>query len=203
MVEFSKSKTDENYGAKCIEQMLEIYMNPDNNIMILDLESPFSTNLRTQSNILSFNTKELNLEAIQFLLKELKLRRNDDRTTVYGAYVSMLMRDKTLINKAIEDLQDILSKSQENVSAWVALAIANMILLKTQEVKTNLKFIEKTSLNIKYYNDYERGILIYAYLMLITENFKKAEELLLKVVNELNVSQSNFYIISYSFSKSI
>ena len=180
--------------------MLEIYMNPDNNIMILDLESPFSTNLRTQSNILSFNTKELNLEAIQFLLK---LRRNDDRTTVYGAYVSMLMRDKTLINKAIEDLQDILSKSQENVSAWVALAIANMILLKTQEVKTNLKFIEKTSLNIKYYNDYERGILIYAYLMLITENFKKAEELLLKVVNELNVSQSNFYIISYSFSKSI
>jgi len=194
-VEFSKSKTDEYYGAKCIEQMLEIYMNPDNNIMILDLESPFSPNLRSQSNIMPFNTKELNLDAIQFLLKELKLRRNDERTTVYEAYVAMLMRDKNLIDKAIGNLQDILSKSQENVSAWVALAIANMITLKTQEVKTNLKFIEKTSLNIKYYNDYERGILIYAYLMLITENFKKAEELLMKVINELNVSQSKILFI--------
>lgn len=190
MVEFSKSKTDEDYGAKCIEQMLEIYMNPDNNIMILDLESPFSNNLRAQSNILPFNTKDLNLDAIQFLLKELTLRRNDERTTVYEAYVAMLKRDKNLIQKAIGNLQDILTKSQENVSAWVALAIANMITLKTQEVKTNLKFIEKTSLNIKYYNDYERGILIFAYLMMITENFKKAEELLLKVINELNVSQS-------------
>ena len=194
-MEFSKSKTDEYYGAKCIEQMLEIYMNPDNNIMILDLESPFSPNLRSQSNIMPFNTKELNLDAIQFLLKELKLRRNDERTTVYEAYVAMLMRDKNLIDKAIGNLQDILSKSQENVSAWVALAIANMITLKTQEVKTNLKFIEKTSLNIKYYNDYERGILIYAYLMLITENFKKAEELLMKVINELNVSQSKILFI--------
>ena len=139
-----------------------------------------------------FNTKDLNLDAIQFLLKELKLRRNDEKTIVYEAYVSMLMRDKSLIDIAIGNLQDILSKSQENVSAWVALAIANMITLKTQEVKTNLKFIEKTSLNIKYYNDYERGILIYAYLMLITENFKKAEELLMKVINELNISQSKF-----------
>lgn len=197
-MEFSKSKTDEYYGAKCIEQMLEIYMNPDNNIMILDLESPFSPNLRAQSNIMPFNTKELNLDAIQFLLKELKLRRNDERTTVYEAYVAMLMRDKNMIDKAVGSLQDILSKSQENVSAWVALAIANMITLKTQEVKTNLKFIEKTSLNIKYYNDYERGILIYAYLMLITENFKKAEELLMKVISELNVSQSNF-LLNISF----
>jgi hypothetical protein len=169
-------------------------MNPDNNIMILDLESPFSSNLRTQYTILPFNTNDLNLDAIQFLLKELKLRRNDERTVVYETYVAMLLRDKTLIEKKKGDLQDILSKNQENVSAWVALAVANMITLKTQEVKTNLKVIEKTSLNIKYYNDYERGILTYAYLMMITENFKKAEELLMKVINELNVSQGKLIL---------
>src|SRR2546428_235288 len=89
--EFSKSKTDEYYGAKCIEQMLEIYINPDNNIMLIDLESPFNHNNKGDS--LNYNTSELNLEAIQFLLKELKIRRNDEKTQVYEAYVGMLLKD--------------------------------------------------------------------------------------------------------------
>ena len=29
LIEFSKAKTDEEYGIKCIEQILEIYINPD------------------------------------------------------------------------------------------------------------------------------------------------------------------------------
>lgn len=172
--------------------MLEIYMNPDNNIMILDLEPPFSNNLKSQYSLLPYKTNDLNIEAIEFLLKELKLRRYDDKTIVYESYVSMINKNQSSIDKSKRNLQDILSKNQENVSAWVALSMINLITLKTQEVKANLKVIEKTSLNIKYYNDYERGILIYSYLMMITENFKKSEELLLKVAKELNISQSKY-----------
>ena len=36
--------------------------------------------------------------------------------------------------------------------------------------------MNKLSLNIKYYTDYERGFLIMAYLFMITDNLKKAEE---------------------------
>lgn len=169
--------------------MLEIYINPDNNVMLIDLDSPFNQN-KTSTGLLNYKTNELNLEAIQFLLKELKIRRNDEKTQVYEAYVCMLLKDKTLIEKSISNLQDILTKNQENISAWIALAMANLIMSKTNEVKTNLKIIEKTSLNIKYYNDYERGLLIFAYLMLITDNTKKAEELLHKVINEMNIAQS-------------
>lgn len=188
LLEFSKSKTDEHYGAKCIQQMLEIYINPDNNIMLINLDSPL--NFKSPGGLLNYNTDDLNLEAIQFLLKELKIRRNDETTQVYEAYVCMLLKDKKLIEKASENLQDMLNRNQENLGAWVALAMINLITLKTNEVKTNLKIIEKATLNIKYYNDYERGLLINAYLMLMTDNIKKAEELLQKVISEVNVSQS-------------
>ncbi len=173
--------------------MLEIYINPDNNIMLLDLENPFSNNLKSSNGLLYYHTKELNLEAIQFLLKELRMRRYDEKTMVYEAYVSMLLKDKNSMEKSVNNLQDILNKNNENISAWVALAMMNLITLKFNEVKTNLRIIEKSSLNIKYYNDYIRGLLIYSYLLLIPENsnVKKAEDLLLKVINEIDVAQSN------------
>ncbi len=193
--EFSKSKTDEHYGAKCIEQMLEIYINPDNNILLIDLDSPYNININDTKNsngLINFNTKELNLEAIQFLLRELKIRRNDDKTLIYEAYVSILMKDVSLIENMKESLQDILNRDQDNLSAWVAIAVANLVTVKITEVKTNLKIIEKSSLSTKYYTEYERGLLIYAYFMILTDNEKKAEELLLKVINEVNISQSNF-----------
>ena len=72
--EFSKSKSDEIYGVKSIEQMLEIYINPDNNIMLINLENPFSKNVKEANAILPFNTKDLAKEAINFLLQELKIK---------------------------------------------------------------------------------------------------------------------------------
>jgi hypothetical protein len=192
-MEFSKSKTDEVYGAKCIEQMLEIYINPDNNIMLLDLESPLSQNSKGNNGLLNYNSNDYNLEAIQFLLKELTIRRNDDRTQVFEAYVCMILKDTKLIEKSIKNLQDILTRDEENLFAWVALSMANLITMKYNEVKTNLKVIEKGGLNIKYYNDCERGLLINAYLNMMLDNTKKAEEILAKLINEVNASQSKDY----------
>lgn len=193
--EFSKSKTDEHYGAKCIEQMLEIYINPDNNILLIDLDSPYKN--KTQgANLINFNTRDLNLDAIKFLLKELKIRRNDVKTVIYEAYVSILMKDKTFIESMSFKLQDILNRDKDNLLAWVALSVSNLVLMKFNEVKTNLKIIEKSGLSSKFPVEYERGLLIFAYLMIILDNEKKAEELLLKITTEVNVSQSNLiYLI--------
>jgi hypothetical protein len=192
-MEFSKSKTDEHYGAKCIEQMLEIYINPDNNVMLIDLESPLSQNSKGSDGLLNYNTNDLKLEAIQFLMKELTIRRNDDRTLVFDAYVCMILKDKELIEAACSKLQEIVSKDEENISACVALAMGNLLTMKYNEVKANLKIIEKNSMNIKYYNDFERGLLINAYLNMITDNTKKAEEIITRIINEINIAQSNIF----------
>ncbi len=165
--EFSKSKSDEIYGVKSIEQMLEIYINPDNNIMLINLENPFSKNVKEANAILPFNTKDLAKEAINFLLQEMKNKRNDDRTSIYEAYVSILTKDKSLIETQISNLKEILGKTTDNIPGWVAMAMCNLVLGKQTETKNNLKFFEKASLNIKYYNEFERGLLIYAYVMMM------------------------------------
>ncbi len=192
--EFSKSKTDEDYGAKCIEQMLEIYINPDNNILLIDLDTPYNFNEnRTPNSVLNFNTRDLNFEAIQFLLKELKIRRNDEKTLIYETYIAILLKDLSLIENMKESLQDVLNRDNDNLAAWIAIAMANLVTFKSSEVKTVLKIIEKSSVSTRYMNEYERGLLIYAYFMIVSDNEKKAEELLLKIVNDINVAQIKAY----------
>ncbi len=205
--EFSKSKTDENYGAKCLEQMLEIYINPDNDILLIYLDSPLDNQKYSDSSInsnentlVNYKTTELNMQAIYFLLKELKMRRNDVKTQIYEAYVTILTKQKPLINNIIGNLQDILKKNQENLAAWVALAMANLITLRFNEAKTNLKIIEKSALNMKYYNEYERGLLLNAYIMIMSDNTKKAEETLIKLCSDVNQSQSNYLFTYHIFS---
>ena len=191
LVEFSKAKTDEDYGIKCIEQILEIYMNPDCDVLLVYLDLPWNAK-NDDKPLLNYFTNDLNLDAINFLLRELKTRRDDDRTKVYSTYAAILSKDIEKINKNCGDLQDILSKNQDNLPAWIALIMAYLVLKKINEAKTFLSIMDKITLNIKYYTDYERGYLILAYIMMMTDNLKKAEEYLNKVLN-LNIAQIKAY----------
>ena len=191
LIEFSKAKTDEDYGIKCIEQILEIYMNPDCDILLINLDIPWNAKVDGKP-LLNYFTNDLNLDAIYFLLRELKTRRDDDRTKVYATYVAILTKDINKINQNCGELQDILNKDQENLPAWIALIMAYLIMKKIKEAKTFLDIMDRITLNIKYYTDYERGYLILAYIMMMTDNFKKAEEYLAKVLS-LNIAQIKAY----------
>ena len=191
LIEFSKAKTDEDYGIKCIEQILEIYMNPDCDILLINLDIPWNSKVDGKP-LLNYFTNDLNLDAIYFLLRELKTRRDDDRTKVYATYVAILTKDINKINQNCGELQDILNKDQENLPAWIALIMAYLIMKKIKEAKTFLDIMDRITLNIKYYTDYERGYLILAYIMMMTDNFKKAEEYLTKVLS-LNIAQIKAY----------
>ena len=190
LIEFSKAKTDEDYGTKCLEQILEIYINPDCDVLLIDLDNPFTN--KGDKHLLNYFTNDLNLEAIQFLLRELKIRRDDEKTKVYETYAVILTKDVGKINEKINELLDILNKNKENLSVWIALIMSNLVLKKFTEVKNHLKIMDSIQLNIKYYTDYERGLLILAYLMMMTNNMKKAEEYCLNVVN-LNKAQIKAY----------
>jgi len=190
LIEFSKAKTDENYGVKCLEQILEIYMNPDCDILLIDLDLPWKN--KGEKGLLNYYTNELNIPAIQFLLRELKIRRDDDRTKVYEAYVAILMKDQNKIKEKIKMLENILDIDKENLPAWIALIMCCFVLRQFGETKSHLKIMDKITLNIKYYTDYERGFLILAYIMMMNDNYKKAEEYIRKVLT-LNIAQIKAY----------
>ena len=190
LVEFSKAKTDEEYGIKCLEEILEIYINPDCDILLINLDTPW--NQKTSRNLLNYNTDDVNLDAVNFILRELKLRRDDDRTKVYEMYGTILSKDEERIKEKINELQNILSKNQNNLPVYIAYIMGNLIIKNFEEVKNSLNIMNNLTLNIKYYTDYERGFLIMTYLFMLTENFKKAEEAIEKVLT-LNIAQVKGY----------
>ena len=190
LLEFSKAKNDEEYGIKCIEQILEIYMNPDCDILLINLDLPW--NQRNIKGLLNYYTDDIDLDMVNFLLRELKLRRDDDKIKVYEMYGIILSKDPEKINEKIAELKEILDKNSNNLPVYIAYIMGNLILQNYEEVKNGLNILNKLSLNIKYYSDYERGFLIMAYLFMITDNLKKAEEALQKVIM-LNLAQFKGY----------
>jgi tetratricopeptide (TPR) repeat protein len=190
LIEFSKAKTDEEYGIKCIEQILEIYINPDSDILLINLDIPW--NQKFSRNLLNYNTDDVNIDAINFLLRELKLRRDDDKTKVYEMYGVILSKDENKIKEKINELKTILSKNSNNLPVYIAYIMGNLIIKNFEEVKNSLNIMNNLTLNIKYYSDYERGFLIMTYLFMLTENLKKAEESIQKVLT-LNIAQVKGY----------
>ena len=190
LIEFSKAKTDEEYGIKCIEQILEIYINPDCDILLINLDIPW--NQKFSRNLLNYNTDDVNIDAINFLLRELKLRRDDDKTKVYEMYGIILSKDENKIKEKINELKTILSKNSNNLPVYIAYIMGNLIIKNFEEVKSSLNIMNNLTLNIKYYSDYERGFLIMTYLFMLTENLKKAEESIQKVLT-LNIAQVKGY----------
>ena len=107
-------------------------------------------------------------------------------------YGTILSKDEERIKEKITELQNILSKNQNNLPVYIAYIMGNLIIKNFEEVKNSLNIMNNLTLNIKYYSDYERGFLIMTYLFMLTENFKKAEEAIEKVLT-LNIAQVKGY----------
>ena len=165
-------------------------MNPDCDILLIDLDLPWNQN--NSKGLLNYNTDDINLDMINFLLRELKLRRDDDKTKVYEMYGIILSKDSDKIIKKIDELKEILDKNNNNLPVYIAYLLGNLIIKNFEEVKNGLSVLNKLTLNIKYYADYERGFLIMAYLFMMTDNLKKAEEVIEKVI-VLNLAQFKGY----------
>ena len=107
-------------------------------------------------------------------------------------YGVILTKDEDKIKKKILELNEILDKNSNNLPVYIAYIMGNLIIKDFEEVKDALNIMDKITLNIKYYNDYERGFLITAYLYMMTGNFKKAVEAIEKVIR-LNLAQFKGY----------
>ena len=59
--------------------MLEIYINPDSDVLLIDLDIPWNA-ANDKGTLINYNTEMLNKDAINFLLRELKTRRDDEIT---------------------------------------------------------------------------------------------------------------------------
>ena len=83
---------------------------------------------------------------INFLLRELKLRRDDDKTKVYEMYGIILSKDPDKINEKIAELKEILDKNNNNLPVYIAYIMGNLIMQNFEEVKNGLNILNKLSI---------------------------------------------------------
>jgi tetratricopeptide repeat protein 21B len=114
--EFNTARFDQFYGSKSLLQMIEIYLNPNNEL----LWSSSGENTST--------TSAENIKAAESLIQELNARDFD--TTILECYAFIHTKKKELIEKAMNRLTEILQKNKEFVPALVAMATAKLLMKK-------------------------------------------------------------------------
>ncbi|POM60252.1 hypothetical protein PHPALM_30915 [Phytophthora palmivora] len=169
--EFNLARRDPEWGERALINMIEIYLNPDNE------------NLWDAGNdATEGNTKEQteNLRIASMLLDELPIARNDRdaKLRVLEAYAVLAVRTKSMLDKAIQLFMEILETvDRDYVPALLGLATGYMLTKQQPKARNQLKRIAKMNYDQTLADEFERSYLLLADIYINRGKFDLAQEL--------------------------
>ncbi|KAG3135146.1 Tetratricopeptide repeat protein [Phytophthora idaei] len=169
--EFNLARRDPEWGERALINMIEIYLNPDNE------------NLWDAGNdATEGNTKEQteNLRIANTLLDELPIARNerDAKLRVLEAYAVLAVRTKSMLDKAIQLFMEILETvDRDYVPALLGLATGYMLTKQQPKARNQLKRIAKMNYDQTLVDEFERSYLLLADIYINRGKFDLAQEL--------------------------
>ncbi|KAG6949861.1 hypothetical protein JG688_00014456, partial [Phytophthora aleatoria] len=169
--EFNLARRDPEWGERALINMIEIYLNPDNE------------NLWDAGNdATEGNTKEQteNLRIANTLLDELPIARNerDAKLRVLEAYAVLAVRTKSMLDKAIQLFMEILETvDRDYVPALLGLATGYMLTKQQPKARNQLKRIAKMNYDQTLADEFERSYLLLADIYINRGKFDLAQEL--------------------------
>jgi len=169
--EFNLARRDPEWGERALINMIEIYLNPDNE-NLWDAGSDGSEG----------NTKEQteNLRIANTLLDELPVARNerDAKLRVLEAYAVLAVRTKSMLDKAIQLFMEILETvDRDYVPALLGLATGYMLTKQQPKARNQLKRIAKMNYDQMLADEFERSYLLLADIYINRGKFDLAQEL--------------------------
>jgi len=166
--EFIKAKRSNQFCEESIINMIDIYLNPDQELMY--------TSLQSDGGVKQVDIE--NLKAADNLVKEFATKSPGPNATIQEAYVSMFTKGK--MDKAIAGLNEIMANKTEYVPAMLAFSIAKSIAGKQTDAKNTLKILAKKPYGNEFSEELERAWLLMADYLIYGEDYPSAEELLRK-----------------------
>ena len=151
--EFFKAKRGNNYAEEAISQMVDLYLNPDQDLLYSTIGDGGAKQVTPQ-----------NLNAADNLIKELKARGYGNRGQIAEAYLYMFQKGK--MDLAITKISDVLSRIPDHVPALLAMATARFIQGKKDEGKNALKNLSSKIYSHEHAEELERGWLMCADLLI-------------------------------------
>ncbi|KAL4164369.1 hypothetical protein KRP22_004235 [Phytophthora ramorum] len=169
--ELNLARRDPEWGERALINMIEIYLNPDNE-NLWDAGTDGSEG----------NTKEQteNLRIANTLLDELPVARNerDAKLRVLEAYAVLAVRTKSMLDKAIQLFMEILETvDRDYVPALLGLATGYMLTKQQPKARNQLKRIAKMNYDQSLADEFERSYLLLADIYINRGKFDLAQEL--------------------------
>ncbi|KDO33302.1 hypothetical protein SPRG_02111 [Saprolegnia parasitica CBS 223.65] len=166
---FNLARKDPEWGSHALINMIEIYLNPDNE-NIWDTPDVDSSKEQTENiRIANALLDELPYE------KTLKLR-------VLEAYAVLANKTKPTIEKAIAVFLEILEQEKESVAALLGLATAYMLAKQQPKARNQLKRIAKMNYDPTLADEFERSYILLADIYVSRSKYDLAQELCKKAL---------------------
>lgn len=175
---FNLARRDPEWGERALVNMVEIYLNPDNENLweLADGGSESGGG----------NTKEQteNIRIANTLLDELPSKgERTAKIKVLEAYAVLAIRTKSMLEKAIQLFLEILETvDRDHVPALLGLATAYMLTKQQPKARNQLKRIAKMPYDQILADDFERSYLLLADIYVGRSKYDLAQELCKKAL---------------------
>ncbi|XP_047456224.1 tetratricopeptide repeat protein 21B [Mugil cephalus] len=180
---FNKARKDNDWGQNAVYNMIEIYLNPDNDIIggeafeTLDGEIGNSTEKQ--------ESEQLAVRTAEKLLKELKPQTAGGhiQLRILENYCFLATKQKANVEKALTVFTEIANNEKDHVPALLAMATAYMMLKQTPRARNQLKRIAKMNWSIIDADEFEKSWLLLADIYIHSGKYDMAVELLERCLN--------------------
>ncbi|XP_072268672.1 tetratricopeptide repeat protein 21A [Pyxicephalus adspersus] len=180
---FNKARKDSDWGEKSVAEMIQICLNPDNEIIGGEVFDSLN-----EDNSLSGDRRDsekLGIRTAEKLLKEFHPHTvlGQNRLTMLQCYCLMATKDKNNVETALRIFTEMATREKENVSVLLAMAQAYMILKQTPRARNQLKLLAKARWTMEDAEDLEKSWLLLADIYIKSGKYDIATELLKRCLN--------------------
>lgn len=169
--EFNLARRDPEWGERALLNMIEIYLNPDNeNLWEASDSGDGSSNSKEQME---------NIRIANTLLDELPVKQERHvNVRVLEAYAVLAVKSKSMLDKAVQMFMELLETvDRDYVPALLGLATAYMLTKQQPKARNQLKRIAKMQYDQALADDFERSYLLLADIYVGRSKYDLAQEL--------------------------
>ncbi|EMP36129.1 Tetratricopeptide repeat protein 21B [Chelonia mydas] len=157
---FNKARKDSDWGQRAINNMIQICLNPDNEIIggeVFESLNEENSNLKEKR-----ESEQHGIRTAEKLLKEFypHSQKGQNQMKMLQNCCLVATKDKVNVEKALSVFVEMAQNERENVPAILAMAQAYMILKQTPKARTQLKRLAKANWTLSDAEELEKSWML-------------------------------------------
>ncbi|XP_060639450.2 tetratricopeptide repeat protein 21A [Anolis sagrei] len=174
---FNKARKDSDWGQKALSYMIQICLNPDNEIIGGEAFEN-QNNIETSALKEKRESEQHGIRTAEKLLKEFypHSQEGQNQVEMLQSYCLMATKEKHNVEKALKVFTEIGQNERDSVPAILAMAQAYMILKHTPKARTQLKRLTKVNWSLEDADELEKAWILLADIYCSTGKYDLATE---------------------------